>query len=214
MANSVSPELLNKLEGFFVNSIAEKVLDGVTYIMVFNTEQRLFETYNKIREDVDNLGYDKNTLFRVYQFSNGYVFDMDLSVSIHLAEKIMQENVPEAEGKQYKVNISDNIKQKRKSAMVSLAKHCVSQMDKGITKFDIALYSRNIVPKIIITAKDTKGNDVMLKYKAFSLRHWDIDVVSNELLLPKGIRISKIEPCEILPARNGVRFTIHLAEVI
>lgn len=212
MAEKVSEELLNKLEGFFVNSIAEKVCDGVTYIMIFENEKRLFETYNKIRDEVDKLGYDKRSLFRVYQFSNGYVFDMDLSVSIHLANKIMQENIQDV--KDTRPDMSDAIRQKRKNSMIALARYCVSQKEKGIEKFDVALYSRNSVPKIIITGKDSKGNNIMLNYKAFALRHWDIDTVSNDLLLPKGLRISKIEPCEILPARNGVRFTIHLAEVV
>lgn len=213
MAN-FSPELLNKLEGFFVNSIAEKVLDGVTYIMIFEQEQSLFDIYNKIRTEVDEMGYDKNTLFRVYQFSNGYVFDTDLSISIYLAEKIMKENIAGIENPEIKADINKIIVQKRKNAMVSLAKYCVSQMEKGITQFDVALYSRNVVPKILITGKDTNGKSVMLQYRAFALRHWDIDTVSNDLLLPQGIRISKVEPCEILPARNGVRFTIHLAQVI
>ena len=215
MAN-FSAELLNKLEGFFVNSIADKVLDGVTYIMVFSDEQKMFNAYNKIREEVDELGYDKNTLFRVYQFCNGYVFDMDLSVSIYLAEKIVKENVAEAgeSNTNIKVNISDMIKDKRKSAMVSFAKYCKSQMDKGITEFDVAMYSRNTVPKILISGKDTNGNPLMLQYRAFPLRHWDIDTVSNELLLPNGVRISKVESCEILPARNGVRFKIYLSRVI
>ena len=209
-----TPELLNKLEGFFVNSIAEKVLDGVTYIMIFNTEQKWFELYNKIREDIDKLGYDKNTLFRVYQFSNGYVFDLDLSVSIYLADKIMNSTIDLQNNPDLKVSLSDEITKKRKGAMVSLAKYCKSQIEKGNQKFDIALYSRNTVPKILVSCKDNNNNAIILNYKAFALRHWDLDIVSNEILLPIGIRISKVEPCEILPSRNGVRMTLYLEPVI
>ena len=62
----------------------------------------------------------------------------------------------------------------------------------------------------MMTAKTPNGEAITIKYNAYSIRHWDIEIINEKLLIPAGIRVATIEPCEILPSKNGVTFVLYL----
>lgn len=206
-------EMVNLLSEFLITEISSKALDGITYAMVTKDkkDRDILNRYNKIREEVTKCGFSKDEAFRVYEVSNGYIFDMDLElakrITIKLAKAVENMNGTKVGNGDL---IGDYPDKRRKSDMIALAKYCKSEFDKGNRLITVALFSRNSVPHIIISGKDSNGNYVSEKYNAYAIRHWDIENINAKLLIPIGIRISRIEPYEILPSKTGVRFDITL----
>ena len=170
-----------------------------------------FKKYMNIKKVVQSCGFDRNEAFRVYEVSNGYIFDMDLniakSITIRLAKAL--ENMGDIDVGDGDL-IGDNPEKRRKSDMLALAKLCKSEYDKGNRVITVALFSRNSVPNIVISGKDVKGKYISERYNAYAIRHWDIETVNAKLLIPAGFRIYRVEPYEILPSKTGVKFDIYL----
>ena len=208
-----SKEMINLLSEFLVKEIGSKALDGITYALVKKdkSDKDNFNKYSHIKDVVTECGYDRDEAFRVYELSNGYIFDMDLNfakkITIKLAKAVENMNGVDVGSGDL---IGDGPDRRRKSDMIALAKYCKSEFDKGKRLITVALFSRNSVPHIIITGKDQNGKYVSEKYNAYAIRHWDIETINSKLLIPAGIRISRIEPFEILPSKTGVRFDITL----
>ena len=206
----VNSKVLDALTDFIVNYLEGKTLDGITYVLALNSDKVLIDKCNKIKQLVLDSGFGKNEVFRVYKLSNGYIYDMDLSVVKYISQQLTaavarQENI--------KLDstdiISDLPEKRRREDIQSLAKYCKSQYEKGKNKFDVALFSRNMVQKIVINGNSGKDK-VMLSYNAYAIRHWDMEALNN-IMIPTGLRVESIVPCEILPSKTGVRFEITVA---
>jgi len=109
--------------------------------------------------------------------------------------------------------IGDSPDKRRKDDMLGLAKYVKQQYDNGKKQIEVALFSRNSVPRIIISGVGPKNDMISIKYNAYAIRHWDIESINANMLIPAGIRISKIEPCEVLPSKTGVRFVLYVDSV-
>lgn len=206
----IKSETLDKLTDFLVTNIESKVLDGITYALALKSDD-FVEKGKDIKKAVLADGFEKNEVFRVFPVSNGYIFDMDMAVAKYITQRIassMKDKIPQEAD-----IIGDLPERRRQDDMQALAKYCKSQMEKGNSKIEVALFSRNRVPKIVITGKDAKGKDVVASYNAYAIRHWDLEEINNRYLKPSGITITGINACEILQSRTGVRFEIQLAKV-
>jgi hypothetical protein len=102
--------------------------------------------------------------------------------------------------------LNDNPEQRRKKDMINLAKFLKSEFDKGNKQVEVALFSRNTTNRIIINGIGNNGEELVIRYNAYAIRHWDIETVNEKLLIPAGFRVSRIQPCEILPSKTGVSF--------
>lgn len=213
---NTSKKMMNLLSEFLINEIGSKALDGITYAMVTKDkkDRNTFIKYMEVRDEVSRCGFSKDEGFRVYEVSNGYIFDMDLNLAKAITIKLA--NAVQNMGGIGDIDIGDgdlignSPEKRRKSDMLALAKYCKQEFDKGNRVITVALFSRNSVPHIVLTGKDTNGNYVSEKYNAYAIRHWDIEIVNSKLLIPAGIRIARIEPYEILPSKTGVKFDITL----
>lgn len=209
----VSKELYGKLTEFLTVEIESKVLDGITYVMTLKNEndRESTESYKKIKDVAIKNGLGQNEAFRVYELSNGYIFDMDLTIAKHIAFLLSKKVNQQTKG-QMPVGdfIGEKPEKRRQEDMQKLAKKCLTQFKAGKKVFDVALFSRNSVPRIQITGKDKSGKDAVITYDAYAVRHWDIEEINARLLAKEGIKIAKIEPCEVIPSKTGVRFTLHL----
>lgn len=207
----LSKELVNGLTGFLVTNIESKALDGITYVMAFKNDKELIEDCKHIKEEAIKNGFNNDQCFRIYELVNGYIFDMDLSVAKFLTKKLYHAVTKDQNGSHGDL-IGDRPEQRRREDMKKLAKYCKSQYEKGIQTFEVALFSRNSVPRIVVSGSEkgpgNKGNGIIAQYNAFAIRHWDIEEINATLLGPIGLKISKIKPCEILPPKTGVRFEI------
>lgn len=212
----ISKELMDRLTNFLFEAIGSKVMDGITYTMEISPEDdEAIKNYLELRDMVVREGFKNNEVFRVYNAKNGYIFDMDLTIVRYLNDKVFK-----AVSKNTGMNCDGNAvigygpEVRRKQDMESLAKYCISQFESNKTEFEVALFSRNSVPRITLSGKDSakggQGKNVVVTYNAYAIRHWDIEEINNRLLIPKGLRITRITPCEILPSKTGMRFVISV----
>jgi len=213
-----SKRLLDMLSEFMVRELGSKVLDGVTYTFVFNTEadKQTYEEYMAIKQEATNCGYTNDEVFRTYKLSNGYIFDMDLNtakqITTEVYKRVAKDNnmsTDESQNSNFDL-IKDNPENRRKRDIVGLARYLKSEFDKGNKQVEVALFSRNSSNKIIINGKLPNGNPVSLRYNAYILRHWDIEILNEKFLIPAGFRVKRIQPLEILPSKTGASFLITM----
>jgi len=218
----VSKELLGMLSDFLIREIGSKSLDGITYALVLKEDTEDYRDYMEIRKETTKCGFGMNEVFRVYEVSNGYIFDMDMSVAKTISYKL-SEAVAKTNGGKTPVKdfIGNNPDKRRNSDMVGLARLIKKKYDSGEMIAEAALFSRNSSPLITVSAilnrKDKNGKIheemVQLKYPAFAIRHWDIESINKHLLIPAKLRIARIEPCEILPSKRGVKFNFYIEPI-
>lgn len=211
----LSKELMEELSIFLMQYVDCKALDGITYAMVLSNQpadaDRLKQLM-EIKKKVMDAGFPDEAVFRCYKLSNGYVFDLDINVAKAITAKLA-EKVAAANGGRTPAGdlIGQNPERRRQQDMEKLAKSCIDNFNKGIRKLEVALFSRNNVPRITINGHDDAGNPKLVIYDAYAIRHWDLEAVNTMYLAPRGVRIQSIVPCEILPSKTGVRVILTLA---
>lgn len=216
MPGTLSKQLINMLSEFLVQEIDSKALSGITYTFTFKNEKDkpLYEKCMKIKEEALACGFGNSEAFRVYEVSNGFIFDMDLSIAKYLTIEMSKAVARQNKGATPVGDLIGDVPEKRRREdMILLGKYLKSQFKRGKRSVEVALFSRNNVPRIEITGEDTNGKQVAIKYNAYAIRHWDIEDVNSHILMAEGIKVFKIEPCEILPSRTGVRFILHMTQV-
>lgn len=213
MASKELPkELLDKLTELLCLEIGSKAMDGITYILLDKSEKdRLkVQKYKDIRITADKAGLEPNEAFRFYELSNGYIFDMDMSIAKHITN-FLAAIVAKNNGTQPISNlIGNNPEIRRKNDMQLLANKCLKSYSEGITQLDVALFSRNKNNRIMTKGRDKQGNNLLIQYPAYVLRHWDLEDINREYLLRYGIKIVSVEPVEVIESKTGVRFTLNL----
>ena len=212
----MSRELEQMLTEFMLVEIGGNALDGITYALLVNGDKdnEEIQRYKKIREEVTKCGYSDTQIFRVYPLSNGYIFDMDLDITKKLTTKIakkLSEDDPSI--KQTMDLIGDHPEKRRRDDMVALGRYIAKKFNDGHRKIEVALFSRNSTNRITITGRSTNDKDdriYQIIYNAYALRPWDLELVNERLLRPNGMRVSSLQPCEILPTKTGVSFILTL----
>lgn len=219
---TVSKELFDMLSDFLIREIGSKSIDGITYALILREDKENYRDYMEIRKEATKCGFGTNEVFRVYEVSNGFIFDMDIqatkTISYKLSEAVSKTNGGKTPVKDFIGNSPDK---RRNADMVGLARLIKKTYDSGGTIAEAALFSRNTSPLIqvsgILKRKDKNGKPqeeiVQLKYPAFAIRHWDIETINKHLLIPAKLRIAKIEPCEILPSKRGVKFNFYIEPI-
>lgn len=209
----VTTELLNKVQTFYMQEIADGVLDGMTYALLLNTDKVKIQNYLTLKEYIKNEGYSDSAILRAFSLSNGYIFDMDLAVAQRIAIKILKASYKECDRDVDFISEVKSIPQARKKTdMLRLANKCLKELGDGNREFYIALYSKNSSPYIKLTGTQN-GLPVKVTYDSYALRHFDLTDINTHYLCEKGARISKIEPCEILASRTGVKFRIVIERI-
>lgn len=202
--------LQTDLARFCMDFLGAKVQDGITYVLLREEDKNKerFDRLSTIRRQLSEMGKAENEVFRVYKVSNGYIFDIDLKTARDITAQLAMAELGS------KTDLIGNLPEKRRAEDIErLAKSCVSWYKKGVTVVEVALFSRNSVPRINITGKDAKTKQPKLvTYEAYAVRHWDIDTV-NQLLAKNGIRIMSVDTHEILPSETGLRVTLHIGVI-
>lgn len=209
-----SKELMDMLTDFVVCEIGAKALDGITYAMILKDNKKDMDIYNRymeIKKETRRCGYTDQDIFRVYEVGNGYIFDMDIltakQITAEMAKAVSKLNNGETPVGDL---LNDMPEQRRKKDMINLAKYLKHEFDLGRNTLEVALFSRNSTNRIIINGRGPKGDLLSVRYNAYAIRHWDLEVINGKLLIPAGFRVSRIKPCEILPSKTGVSFVITM----
>ena len=219
MQRQISENLLNLISEFVINELGSKVIDGITYTFISKEpyDVEYYEKYKFIRDTANQEGFGDKELIRIYEVCNGYIFDLDLYIAkVIISEMykgvLMNDGTLKSPSDYKDTFIKDKPEQRRKRDMANIARKVKAEYDKGNTQMDIALFSKNTTHKIIVTGTDRKGKKMMSTYDSYVLRHEDLRLVNEEFLIPAGIKIDAIKPCEILPNKNGLLFTIHITK--
>ena len=206
--------LREALTEFMLVEIGGNALDGITYTLLSNNNEndvKSIQRYNKIKEKAMSLGFSDTQLFRVYKMSNGYIFDMDLDEVKTMTTKIAKHLAKTDPTIRDTMNlIGNHPEERRKRDMVALAKYVYNRFNEGHRDIEVALFSRNSTNKITITGKANDGSYCQIQYNACALRHWDIEIINEKLLRPKGILIRSLQFYEILPSKTGVSVRLGL----
>jgi hypothetical protein len=209
-------ELRDMLCEFFICEIGASAMDGVTYTMIIKDENNKksmanIERYKQIKTEALKAGFGDNEAFRVYEVSNGYVFDMDLYFAKQILAEIAK-SVPVKEGEQPIPTdlMKDMPDRRRKKDIYDLAKHLTNEYNKGNLRVEVALFNKNSTNRINVTGRGPSGEKLMIVFPAFALRHLDIEIINEKFLIPNGFRVKMIQPCEILPSKNGVAFIFEM----
>ena len=212
-----STNSVNGMAEFLTVEIVEKALDGITYTMILKDGKHnaMIEKYDALRKSLTEDGVKSNEIFRRYELSNGIIYDLDLKQAIDLTVKLSAAYAKSNGGKTPigDFNMREEAEERRLEDIKLFAKKVLSNVKSGKSKFEVALFSRNKVPKIVVTGNDKNGNAVALQFDAFAIRHTDIEQVNRDFLVKEGYRIVKVEPCEVLPSLTGVRFIITVMRV-
>lgn len=209
-----STKLINQLSEFLVCEIGGKAIDGITYTMLLSNNKKDMENvarYNVIRQEILNCGFSSDEILRCYEVNNGYIYDLDMNTAKQITIKL-SEAVAQANGNATPVGdlIGDAPEQRRKRDMVALGKYIKNAYDSGYKEVFVALFNKNTTDRIMVTGSDKNGKRLAVSYKAYAIRHWDIEQVNTQILMPAGIKIAAIQPCEILPYKTGVSFKFTL----
>lgn len=225
MGAKLSKELENMLVNFISSELQSKAFDGVTYAMMIDSIQQdkvKIERYNTLLKQVSEEGYLEGELFRCHHIANGYIYDLDMSIVKHIMRKLAKlagdSSSKEIESEALKM-IKERPSQRRKNDMEKLATKCIEVAkeseefrSKGSTEFEVALFNRNNTPKIIVSGRDkSTGMPLVATYEAYAVRHWnDLEDINNYILCERNLKIARVTAHEILPSRNGVRFTLKI----
>lgn len=211
-----SKELMNKLSEFMVSELGSKTIDGVTYAMVLRDEKDKdrYDRMLSIKEEALKCGFRGDEVFRINEVSNGYIVDMDLGTAKQITRELGKA-VGNANNEKIDLDrlIGNKPEQRREKDMMRLARNVKSDFEKGKVRYEIALYNRNSTDSISVIAKGVSNEKLQIKYRAYALSYLDIERVNRKYLMKEGLRISRLQPCEILPSRNGVSFIIDVEEV-
>lgn len=212
---NLSKASVNLVTKFLTCEVDKRVLDGITYTLIMKDgkHEKEIAEFDAIRKSLDNDGFGPNEIFRRYELSNGYIYDLDLAQAIAITIKLSQVVAQANNGKSPvgDMNITVESAERRRDDVKLLAKKVIEQAKSGKNKIEVALFSRNKVPRIVVSGTDSKGKSVACQYDAFAIRHLDLEEVNRDYLVPAGLRIVKIDTCEILPTLTGVRCILYLA---
>lgn len=211
MQQEFPKELLDKLNDFTLNFISEKFIDAVTYGLFFSTESQVITKCDEIFMETNDY-FGESGVMRKTEVCNGVVYDIDMSIVGYIMKRLLDEP-DDKDSRGYEELIGNSPETRRKKDTEKLAKLCLQNFHKQKRRFEVALYSISPTPNILVTGYTSEQKMAALYYPAFALRQWDVDEINKSYLVPNGCRISTMEICDILPARNGVRFVLHMTEV-
>lgn len=224
MAGKVSKELLAMVSDFLVSEVSKNIIYGITYNFVFKADyiRKTFgkakgeslaqqseadkERYDAIRREATACGFNPTEVIRVYEVNNGYIYDLDLSlakiVTMDIAKKVASRTGEEIPNGDF---IGTRPEQSREQSMASLSKKIKKMHEKGVNEIEVALFSRNVTPRIVINGFNEAKEPVAMIYDAYYLKHTDIEVLNANYLVPNGITVYRVTPCEILKSKTGIR---------
>lgn len=215
---ALSDAVKSKITNLLVENIgAKEVCDGITYVLLTaNDSDKIREIY-ALQKEIQECGVDPNTILQSYKVSNGVIFDLNIGVAKQIASFLVTNGVNKGMIDGRKISgpdlIKDTPEKRRKEDIEKLGKFLKQCFKNKKYVVDLALFSRNKVGVTTFNAKDRKtGKDATVKYNAYAIRYWDIEVLNRVVLANEEFKVVKLEAGEILPSKNGVRFVLTLGK--
>lgn len=216
----ITKDILKIVEPLFMDEIGSSILDGITYAVLANndTNKIRINRYKNMIESLkeSSIGSNSSEIVKAFKLCNGYVFDLNIAIAKKLAMDMIMESYRDY-GVDFKPtsDIVTNMNTKPNDAVIAelkrLSEFCVKSFHKGNKEIYVILYNRSPRRKITYTSK-YKGQSIQSTYDSFSVRHFDLAKINENYLFNKGVRIAKVEPCEVLHKSSGVKYRLVLEE--
>lgn len=207
----VTDEAASKVLGLMANEIGDKVFDGINWALIFKTNAAAINEYEAVRQQLKDMGFTHGEVLRAYVAPNGLIYDIDSQVIKMLVRKIMEGNEQESECNDM---IEKAYEMRRNQELSKLHIYLMKAYKANKTKVSLALYNVNKGNKITYTTTVETGQyankKVEITLPAFALRHWDLESLNRDYLIPSKIKIQKVQLMEILPSRTGVGFNFEI----
>ena len=210
----ISDRLGNMLTEYFLNEIAEEALKGITYSMCFKDETHKVNRYREIKKEIARCGYGTDDILRVFELKNGYITELDVDivkkVNMAILRDVIKNDGLDIEPKEL---LGNRLETRRENDTAKLSKYIMQKHEENENSVTVALYSKNIIPKITVSGVNKDGDKVYVKYNAYALKISDMEYINANILIPKGLRIHRVEPLEIIHTGNGVLFNLYTEEL-
>lgn len=207
----VTDEAATKVLSLMANEIGDKVFDGINWALILKTNGAAINEYEAVRQQLKDMGYTHGEVLRAYVAPNGLIYDIDAQVVKMLVRKLMEGN------EQFDVcnELIDTAYETRRNQELSkLHLYLLKSFKAGKTKVSLALYNMNKGNRITYTTTVETGQyankKVEITLPAFALRHWDLESLNRDYLIPSRIKIQKVQLMEILPSKTGVGFNFEI----
>lgn len=212
---NITDEVLDKIAVIVANDIGAKVMDGINWTFVLDTDTVKINEYESIRESLRSLGYKSNEVLRAFKVPNGIVYDIDADVVKKLVTSLMSQS--EKADTCYSI-MKTAYEERRNSEFAKLQVFIIKAIKNGKKNVSLALFNKNKGSKIVYKVKVTngiyKGKFMEITLDAFALRHWDLEELNQNYLIPARCKIKRIEVIDILPTLTGVGFNMELEELV
>lgn len=192
--------------------IGSNSLYGVNYAIFNKEEVSAIKACKDLQDEIRSYGYTDNQVLRKCEVSNGVVFDIDPSIEQAVLQEISDEMLPET-GEDNPIYNEQEYTEARAYSQQRLVEECVKSVNSGQDNIEVVLYNLSQTNNILLPCVTEYGYTVVMWYPAFTLSLWDILKVQKTGLLSEGIQISKLEVCEVLPYKKGVRTILHLVTI-
>lgn len=207
----VTDEAAAKVSTIFANNLGEKVFDGINWTFVLESDVGTLQEYENIRQELKDMGYTHGEILRAYKAPNGLIYDIDAKVVKMLVKSTMAGS--ESEGLCNEL-IESAYEARRNMEMSRLHVFLAKAFKAGQTKVSLALFNTNkgnrITYNTLIESGSHANQKVEIRLPAFALRHWDLEELNRNYLIPARIKIQKVQLVEILPTKTGVGFNFEL----
>lgn len=208
----ITDDAVNKVATIVANNIGSKVLDGINWALIL--DKPTINEYENIRQTLKDMGYVKGEVLRAFAAPNGFIYDIDASVTKRLLLNIMQNSED--------LNLCSNMietayEERRNAEFTHMQLFLINAIKSGKTKVSVALFNTNsghkITYKTYIENGKYAGQRVEISLPAFALRHWDLQELNQNYLIPAKLKIARVQVVEILPTRTGVGFNLELVKL-
>jgi len=208
--STITNEVIEIISEKFFRDLGDILLDGVNYVLAFDTEESKVNEYKALRNKIEEHGVNPQSVMKILQVCNGYIFELNSSV----AKRVLINELNKA-SKEFSMNslsgsiVENSPKERKQVEYQRFAKRCIKEMTAGVKEFEVALYGKNSSGIVRYSAKVDK-KDTIFNFVSYALTPIDMERINEELLVNRGIKISRISHCEILPPKTGVRMKIQI----
>jgi len=205
------------LQKLFLHGIGGDVVYGVRYVLadLFDAKRKngIMTDMKEIYRESVNGGYQDGALCSAVGVNEGAA----LVLSVPATKQLMLE-IAQASGIQgWDEQVQEGwlaLDVALAMAKGRLAEHVITQVHKGITAFDVALFGNTPSAMTQFLATMPNKQRVMMTYPCFNLAHTDITNVNSVYLIPRGYRINRVTFRGFLPGKNGILATLTCERLV
>ncbi len=201
------------LKEMVICELGSKVVDGVTYFSLIKgneADEKKYKRYIAIDKYCKEQYGERGSCIEINSVVNGYVINIGIEMAKSIICKIAEESNIDSDIR----NVIGNKPEKsRENECEKLGKYLLDRYKDNKMESEIVLYSTTKSDVSNNVGVDASGQNIRVCYRTFAITHNEIEGVNEKYLVPHGIRIKEIKPCEVLSRRQGVVFGVTVESI-